>query len=81
MRANQGSPKNDDLPFDVDGATFESTSGLPLTTIQRRARGGILAGEWQQSGNTPGIIFDGTTSEKSADGAETPNGGHLRNSR
>ena len=29
----------------------------------------------------PGIIFDGTTSEKSADGAEMPNGGHPRDSR
>jgi hypothetical protein len=32
-------------PFDVDGATYESTSRLPFTTLQHRARGGTLTGE------------------------------------
>jgi len=32
-----------------------------------------MVAEWKHQ---PGIIFDGTTSRKSADGAETPNGGH-----
>ena len=32
-----------------------------------------MVAKWKHQ---PGIIFDGTTSRKSADGAETPNGGH-----
>jgi len=34
-----------------------------------------MVAEWKHQ---PGIIFDGTTSRKSADGAEAPNGGHPR---
>ena len=37
-----------------------------------------MVAEWEHQ---PGIIFDGTTSRKSADGAEAPNGGHLRDSQ
>ena len=37
-----------------------------------------MVAEWEHQ---PGIIFDGTTSRKSADGAEAPNGGHPHDSQ
>jgi hypothetical protein len=44
--------ENNNLPFDADGTTFESTSGILHANIQRRATGGSLTGGWWKSGNT-----------------------------
>jgi hypothetical protein len=69
--------ENDNLPFDVDGTTFQSTSGLPQTNIQHRARGGVSTqGDGGRVETAPGKKFYNTTGKKTTDEAGMPNGGH-----
>ena len=79
--ANNGSPKTTISPWMLMEPPLKAHPGSHVPPSNAMQGEETSQGDGGKVGTPPGIKFDGTTSKKSADRAEAPNGGHPRDSR